>query len=472
MADAITDPDPVRKNALDALLRSPEPPLLQTISRAFAQAKGDTALSLIPLLLEQENSTLSAVVGKDFVRRSVAERIAITTAIAGHNDSDAVEIIKSGLNDPAAAVQRVAMMRLVALPANVSIPLIDSYSRRAPGELQLVAQAVKTEIENRRLWPFLKRTRTNQAGANESVFPSRNGHTPRRSPDGQWIAYEETGWGRPGGSGGFGRSNLISITHVIGTDGARDRVVSDMFLVSWMSDSKRVGTARDAFVAISDLDGNVLAEFGELLDKKYRGTETSGVAWTTTDLRSQFGGTMPHQKRLAGSENFGFGEGAAFSPDGKWYGPLQDDRGFFFIAADGQRMPIKLTLSARSTNALWSPDGRYVQISDLADWVIVDMQTLSVHRIQNIIDGNGSETARGCNPWSKDRKRLTFIRDGQVWISDARLTKPANGKIMSFDWLDDHTLICDRHEEDEKKAFSIPSSSLRRISLVNAAPDN
>ena len=339
MADAITDPDPVRKNALDALLRSPEPPLLQTISRAFAQAKGDTALSLIPLLLEQENSTLSAVVGKDFVRRSVAERIAITTAIAGHNDSDAVEIIKSGLNDPAAAVQRVAMMRLLALPADVSIPLIDSYSRRAPGELQLVAQAVKTEIENRRLWPFLKRTRTNQAGANESVFPSRNGHTPRRSPDGQWIAYEETGWGRPGGSGGFGRSNLISITHVIGTDGARDRVVSDMFLVSWMSDSKRVGTARDAFVTISDLDGNVLAEFGELLDKKYRGTENSGVAWTTTDLRSQFGGTMPHQKRLAGSENFGFGEGAAFFA--RWK----------VVRSSARRARVLLSRRRRSTNA-------------------------------------------------------------------------------------------------------------------------
>jgi hypothetical protein len=55
VADAIADPDPaVRKNALDALLRSPEPPSLEIISRAFAQAKGDTALSLIPLWMRKQ----------------------------------------------------------------------------------------------------------------------------------------------------------------------------------------------------------------------------------------------------------------------------------------------------------------------------------------------------------------------------------------------------------------------------------
>lgn len=533
VADAVTDPDPtVRKNALDALLRSPEPSSLQAINRAFAQAKGDTALGLIPLLLEQENSTLSATLGKDFVRRSEAERLAIMTAIAGHNDSDAIELIRSGLNDPAAAVQRAATMRLLALPANSSMPLIDNYLRRAPSELKSLAEAVKTEIQTRRLWPFLKTTSNTQAAASESVFPSQNGMTPLTSPDGQWIAYVETGWGRPGGSGGFGRSNLISITHVVGTNGENDRVVSDMFLVSWMSDSKRVGTARDAFVAISDVDGNVLAEFGELLEMRYRSTYAPGAAWTTTDLRSQFGGSMPHQKRLDGSEDFGFGEGGAFSPDGKWYGPLQDDKGFFLLAADGQRLPIKLPLDDRSTKALWSPDGRYVQLSDDPDWLIVDMQSLRFHKIQNVSDGNGCESKCRWNPWSKDGTRLTFVRDGQVWVSDAlgngakqltfdattkafptfspdgrsvayrtwqldnrrhysrvgrtdlwvvdvgstlvtRVTKRVNGNIMNFDWLDDHTFICDRLEEAEKSSFfPLPSSSLRRISLLSAAADN
>ena len=103
--------------------------------------------------------------------------------------------------------------------------------------------------------------------ASESGFPSRNGTTPVTSPDGQWIAYVETGWGRPGGSGGFGRSNLVSISHVVRQDGTDDRVVSDMFVVSWLSDSQRVGTARDGFAAISNLNGNVVAEFRDSLEE-------------------------------------------------------------------------------------------------------------------------------------------------------------------------------------------------------------
>lgn len=171
IADAVNDPDPtVRKKALDALLRSSDPPLLEALNRAFAQAKGDTALSLLQLLLEQENSTLSAVVGKDFARRSEAERFAIMTAIAGHTDSAAVELIKSGLSDPAATVQGVALMRLLALPGNISIPLLDYYLHRAPSELKTVAVAIKTEIEMRRLWPFLKTASTNQTAASESTF--------------------------------------------------------------------------------------------------------------------------------------------------------------------------------------------------------------------------------------------------------------------------------------------------------------
>ena len=533
VADALTDPDPkVRNKALDALLHSPEPPSLQVIGRAFAQAKGDTALALLGLLLEQENATLSATLGKDFVRRSETERMAIMTALAGHHDADAVELIKSGLNDPATTVQRVAVMRLLALPSDISIPVIDSYLRRAPSELQPIAKAVRTEIESRQLWPFLKRTGNNQAAGAESVFPSRNGRTPMRSPDGQWIAYVETGWGRPGGTGGFGRSNLISITHVVAADGTQDRVVSDMFLVNWLSDSKRVGTARDAFVAISDVDGNVLTEFGAPLEKTSAGTEVTGAAWTTTDLRSQFGRSMPHQKRLAGSENFGFGESGAFSPDGKWYGPLQDREGFFFLAADGSRLPIKLNLSDRFEQGIWSPDGRYVQISDGDDSLIVDMQTLRFHRIQNASAGNIYDSASNWTPWSKDGMRLTFVRNGQIWVADAlgagpkqltfdaskksfpifspdgrsvvyrtwevnnreqhpgvgrtdawvvdvastlvtRVTRPSKKTITSCDWLDDQTLICDRSEEEDGSSFFRgPRSSLRRISLQNAAADN
>ena len=406
------------------------------------------------------------------------------------------------------------------------MPVIQNYLSRAPAELKPVAEAVKAEIETRSLWPFLKTASTDQSSASESVFPSRNGRTPITSPDGQWIAYVETGWGRPGGSGGFGASNSIGIAHVVGTNGQNDRVVSDMYLKSWMSDSKRVGTARDAFVAISDFDGNVLAEFGEMLAERYRRTYNPGADWTKLDLRSQFGASMPHQKRLEGTEDFGWGAGGAFSPDGRFYGPVRDGKGSFFLGVDDQRLPIKLALSSRIYGATWSPDGRYVQVSNDTEWLIIDMQTLSSHQIANVDDDYFPGSS---SPWSRDGKRLVFLRDGQVWVSDThgngakqltfdstrkacptfsrdgrsvayltwqpdnrrhyervgptdlwvvdvastlatRVTASAPGRINGFDWLDDYTLIIDRL--DEKKDFFAPASSLRRISLSTAFSKN
>lgn len=314
VSDALSDPNPaVREKALDALLRSPEPPPIEILKRAFKVTTGQTALGLIPLLLEQEDSTLAASLATNFVKRSDEERLTIMTSIAGHADAAALGLIKSGLRDPSLLVQRAALMRLLPFPSVTATPIIEDYRRRAASKLKPLAEAVREEIETRRRWQFLPKA----ASATETVFPSRSGTRPQISPDGQWIAYEETGWGRPGGSGGFGRSNLTSISHVVRIDGTDDRVVSDMFLVGWMSDSKRVGTARDGFVAISDFDGNVVGEFGNAGGEKYRYTNKREVHWTKDDLHSQFGAFMPHRKHLDGSENYGFGEGGAFSPDGK-----------------------------------------------------------------------------------------------------------------------------------------------------------
>ena len=529
VSDALVDPDPgVREKALEALLRSPEPPPIETLKRAFSVTTGKTAAGLIPLLLELEDSTLSTTLAINFVNRSDEERLAIMTAIAGHADTAALDLIKAGLKDPSLLIQRAGLLRLLPFPSATATPIIEDYLRRGPGELKPLAEAVKNEIDTRRHWRFLSKA----ASATESVFPSRNGTRPQVSPDGQWIAYEETGWGRPGGSGGFGRSNLISISHVVRIDGTDDRVVSDMFLVGWMSDSKRVGTARDGFAAITDFDGNVVAEFGNSGAEKYQYNSKRAVHWTKDDLRSQFGTSMPHQKRFDGSENYGFGEGGAFSPDGKWYGLLQDDKGMFLLAHDGQRMPIKIREGFSRWRPLtkWSPDGHYVQLSGDSSWLIIDLQTRNtMYEIENVDEtvfpGDCGSRCAG-NPWSKDVARLAFVRNDQIWVSDAlgrnakqvtfdntrkvspvlsrdgrsvayltwqpdnrrhymrlgptdlwvvdvestlaiRLTSRATGRINSVDWLDDQTLIFNRFQDDEKSVFPAPSSSLRRLSFTN-----
>jgi Tol biopolymer transport system component/HEAT repeat protein len=530
VSEALADPNPaVRDKALDALLRSPEAPPIEVLKRAFKVTTGKTAVGLIPLLREHEDSTLSRSLAINFVDRSEEERLAIITAIAGHTDTAAVDLIKSGLNDSSVLVQRAALMRLLPLPSAIATPIIEGYLQRSTSQLKRLAEVVKDEIESRSRWRFLKKA----TSATESVFPSRNGTRPQTSPDGQWIAYEETGWGRPGGSGGFGRSNLISISHVARIDATEDRVVSDMFLVGWMSDSKRVGTARDGFAAISDFDGHVVAEFGNSGPETYQFSSAQPVDWTKGDLRSQFGAFMPHQKHLDGSENYGFGEGGAFSPDGKWYGVLQDNKEMFLLAVDGQRMPIKMRegFSRWPPSTKWSPDGRYLQLSGDSSWLIVDLHARNAsYEIKNvdgrIVPGGCSSRCDG-NPWSKDGTRLAFVRNGQIWVSDAigknakqitfdstrkvspvfsrdgksiayltwqpdnrrqyprlgptdlwvvdvestlalRVTSPATARINSLDWLDDHTLIFDRLQDEEKSVLSLaPSSSLRRLSLAN-----
>jgi len=517
----------VREQALSALLHSPQPPPLETIKRAFLLTKGPTAVGLIPLLFEQEDASLPAALIEAFTARSVEERLAIVTSIGGHADPATLAIVKLGLDDPAPTVQRASLMRLLSFPAATATPLLDTYALHAPAELAPVSQAVKQEIETGEVWSFLKGQRTDQTFGFESAFPSQNGTMPVVSPDGQWIAYVETGWGRPGGSGGFGSSNLLSISHAVRTNGSEDRVVSDMYLMGWLSDSSGVATARDSFAAVSDLNGKVVSEFGVPLEEKYRRNTDPGGDWRKSELREQFGGGMPHQKYIRGIEDTDFSDGHACSPDGKWYGPIRRGQETFFLGADGEKKPFRLPVKPPrfGFRAIWSPSGRYGLFFEASVWLIFDIQTQSAYRIANPDSDYFPGNNGSWSPWSKDGSRLTFLRGGQVWISGpngengkqltfdstrkaspafsrdgrfiayvtwqaddrlhytrlgptdlwvvdiettlvTRVTMPSKGRINSFDWLDDHTLIFDRLEQEDGNSFRpIPLSSLRRLSL-------
>ena len=63
-------------------------------------------------------------------------------------------------------------------------------------------------------------TRSQSQVSSETLLIPDNAYNPIPSPDGKYIAYVRTGWGRPGGSGGFGRSNLVSEVDIIDTSGS------------------------------------------------------------------------------------------------------------------------------------------------------------------------------------------------------------------------------------------------------------
>jgi HEAT repeat protein len=535
---SLGDPDAgVRSQALKALKSSHEPPPLTTTEQAFALTKGEVALGLIELIYEREDSELASRLTPGFKGRSAAERLMILTAIAGHTDDAALNLVISGLKDSDNDVRRAALMRLLGFPTPTALSLIKADSAVASRD---VGAAVQRELESRKLLSFL----AYGGSAAESVFPSVQGTGPVVSPDGKWVAYVETGWGHPGGSGGMGRSNLLSITHVARRDGSLDRVVSDMFLVGWMSDSQRLASTRDGFAAIVNLTGKTVTEFGDRLDKPDTGGGFSREVWPTGEIRQQFGVRMPHAKGfqppgMHSEEIFSFdsGEDAAVSPDGKWFGPRRVKDQWQFIDPEGNKRELKAPdrETLWGSQAVWSPDGACVVVGPVepsgsfgrdkgvepGKAFVIDFGGLTLKAVIEVdqVWGMGGWNYRKgrWNPWSRDGKRLAFIRQGQVWTSDpdgnatqltfdgsnkvfptfspdgtkmayitwqfdnrehytrlgptdiwvvdiktrlaARVTRADSSRIEGLDWLDNSTLIYDRLHPDDRH------STLRTVSL-------
>ena len=92
---------------------------------------------------------------------------------------------------------------------------------------------------------------------NETLLPLENAYNPIPSPNGKMIAYVRTGWGRPGGSGGFGRSNLISEVPVVTNDGKMviETPLTDTFLAGWTRDGTALVTYRDWKYSLTALSG-------------------------------------------------------------------------------------------------------------------------------------------------------------------------------------------------------------------------
>jgi hypothetical protein len=362
-----------------------------------------------------------------------------------------MNLVSLGLKDADAGVQRAALMRLLEFPAARAMPLMQQNAAKKAAENGPLWGLVESELESRKVFPFLA---TNDRTARELSFPSREGTGPVVSPDGKWVAYVETGWGRPGGSGGMGGSNLISIVHIVGSNGASDRVVSDLFLAGWLSDSQRVGTVRDGYATIVDLNGKSVAEFGAVMEKPaetYQGFFGGGGVWPQGSIRSQMGNRMPHTRRLEGldfqAKGFDFtdvdwGDQASFSPDGKWFGPRRIKGKWQFIDGDNKKIewdaPKDWSLSTR--RAIWSPDGAYVAVfplqADESEARAIYIMSPAQRRVTAVIDAD--QVARlsadfrkiRWNPWSKDGRRIAFTRGGQIWASDPDGT---NARQMTFD---------------------------------------
>jgi hypothetical protein len=148
------------------------------------------------------------------------------------------------------------------------------------------------------------------------------------------------------------------------------------------------------------------------------------------------GSHMPHTRalfplRLGQDEH---GEGAAFSPDGAWFGPLGTVEGELFLGADGGRRRMQLTAGwgMYGRFAVWAPTSDGVVLISGKSLGVLDFGDASVRPMGDIDPPPSSYWGGGptWRPWDREGRRLAFVRGGQVWISD--LTG-ANARPLTYE---------------------------------------
>lgn len=241
---------------------------------------------------------------------------------------------------------------------------------------------------------------------------TENAYNPIPNSDGSLIAYVRTGWGRPGGSGGFGRSNLVSDIHVMDIDGnvqTKD-ALADAFLYGWSSDGKSLNSYRSWVSSTVSLEGEVL---------------TTGRFQRVSDCLS-----LP--------------ERVSFSPltnSTLWLHnyyenvkQTQTSPGSYYCSSDFVRSSIQSSegeiavyQSPLDLDALLvpSPNGRYIAVAPSRGGtgehlLVFDNQSGSWADLGEMVvhpDEGWDYIRPSWNPWFADSSGLVFVTNGNIVIS-------------------------------------------------------
>jgi len=159
---------------------------------------------------------------------------------------------------------------------------------------------------------------------NEALLSTENAYNPIPSPDGKSIAYVRTGWGKSGGSGGFGRSNLVSQVVVIDGAGSSAAMMplADMFLSGWTLNSASIVCYRDgAYSLVSTLgehlsNGRLSAATNVIGSERVSYLERSGrVVWSQ---QNGFHTLLETPSGVLAQRDGWIGDLIAQSPDGRY----------------------------------------------------------------------------------------------------------------------------------------------------------
>jgi Tol biopolymer transport system component len=218
-----------------------------------------------------------------------------------------------------------------------------------------------------------------RASSETPLIPD-NAYTAIPSPDGKYIAYVRTGWGRPKGSGGFGRSSLVSevVVMEVGGNLTAKNPVAGAFLSGWTPDSTSLACYRDGEYSLVSMNG-----------------KRSSKAWlpaTTNVLGTERVSYLPRLGVMIWSRQNGFRtvletpNGVLAQHDG-WHGAL------IAPSPDGKYIAVA---------GSWPQSHLWVYDIDLRKWA--DLGEADIHP-----DRDWDYIKPSWNPWFADSSRVAYF---------------------------------------------------------------
>ena len=252
-----------------------------------------------------------------------------------------------------------------------------------------------------------------QPGNEVQLSETENAYNPLPNPDATLIAYVRTGWGRRGGSGGFGRSNLVSEVMLMSAAGKviSTKPLSDGFLYGWTPDGKYVICYRDGEYSIVSPGGTILIS-GRV------------PGWSDSFEVSERIAFLPSTGSVLWLQNF-YTNVKRFAAS-----PSSEHMTRDFVRSAIQTPRGELTRFPSRLNAdemlVPSPNERYLALIRTApgggsDWLwVYDRQTESWADFGAIIihpEEGWDYMKPAWNPWFADSSRLTYLAAAGIVIS-------------------------------------------------------